>query len=79
MCKPFVHLTNNAVQKYSDNYGQFEDGNQISFQEFQRYIDEKHPESKVSVGNDLVKEMKEIVKITFKSAEQWLFGDNKKS
>lgn len=27
----FIHLTNNAVQKYSTNYGQFEDGNQLSF------------------------------------------------
>ena len=26
----FVHLTNNAVQKNSKNYGRFEDGNQIS-------------------------------------------------
>ena len=28
----FIHLTNNAVQKYSTNYGQFEDGNQLSFE-----------------------------------------------
>ena len=33
--KPLVHLTNNAVQKQSDNYGQFEDGNQLSFDDFQ--------------------------------------------
>lgn len=25
--KAYVHLTNNAVQKYSDKYGKFEDGN----------------------------------------------------
>ena len=23
----YVHLTNNAVQKFSENYGEFEDGN----------------------------------------------------
>ena len=28
---PFVHLTNNAIQKHSPNYGQFEDGNQLPF------------------------------------------------
>jgi Tubulin-tyrosine ligase family len=28
--KIYVHLTNNAVQKFSENYGKFEDGNQIS-------------------------------------------------
>ena len=27
-----VHLTNNAIQKFSDNYGCFEDGNQMSYQ-----------------------------------------------
>ena len=26
----YVHLTNNAVQKYSKNYGKFEEGNIIS-------------------------------------------------
>lgn len=25
--KVYVHLTNNAIQKTSDNYGKFEDGN----------------------------------------------------
>ncbi len=33
--KKNVHLTNNAVQKYCDHYGQFEDGNQVSFPQFQ--------------------------------------------
>lgn len=26
-----VHLTNNAVQKENEQYGKFEDGNQLSF------------------------------------------------
>ena len=30
----FIHLTNNAIQKYSSNYGQMEDGNQLSFDTF---------------------------------------------
>lgn len=25
-----IHLTNNAIQKYNENYGKFEDGNQLS-------------------------------------------------
>jgi len=33
-----VHLTNNAVQKYSEKYGQFEDGNQLSFDAFQVFF-----------------------------------------
>lgn len=26
-----VHLTNNAVQKYNQDYGRYESGNQLSF------------------------------------------------
>jgi hypothetical protein len=77
--KQFVHLTNNAVQKHSDNYGQFEDGNQMSFEEFQNYIDENFADSDISVKDKLANDMKEIVKLTFKSAENMLFVNNKKS
>ena len=35
-----IHLTNNAVQKYSQKYGQYEDGNQLSFNQFQVRIPE---------------------------------------
>ncbi|CAD8070956.1 unnamed protein product [Paramecium sonneborni] len=33
----FIHLTNNAVQKHSKNYGFFEQGNQISYSELDYY------------------------------------------
>ena len=29
-----IHLTNDAVQKKSDNYGRFEKGNKVSFDDF---------------------------------------------
>jgi hypothetical protein len=31
----FIHLTNNAIQKYSDKYGNFENGNQLSFDQME--------------------------------------------
>ena len=34
LANDWVHLTNNAVQKHAPNYGDFEDGNQLSFDEF---------------------------------------------
>ena len=34
----YVHLTNNAIQKNSKTYGEFEDGNQLSFDRLQEYI-----------------------------------------
>jgi tubulin polyglutamylase TTLL1 len=29
----YIHLTNDAIQKYSDDYGKFENGNKLSFLE----------------------------------------------
>ena len=34
-----IHLTNDAVQKRSDDYGKFESGNKLTFNDFQKYID----------------------------------------
>jgi hypothetical protein len=30
----YVHLTNDAVQKYSQDYGKFENGNKVSYEDF---------------------------------------------
>ena len=39
----FMHLTNNAVQIHSKHYGEFEDGNQLSFDDFNQYISKINP------------------------------------
>jgi tubulin--tyrosine ligase len=33
-----IHLTNDAVQKKSEEYGKFENGNKISYSEFDRFL-----------------------------------------
>jgi tubulin polyglutamylase TTLL1/tubulin monoglycylase TTLL3/8 len=62
----FIHLTNDAVQKYSEDYGKFENGNKMSYNEFQRYLD-NHYERKVSFVDEVVVEIKNIVKKTIES------------
>ena len=37
----YVHLTNNAIQKNSPNYGKLEDGNQLSFDQAAAYFKSK--------------------------------------
>lgn len=38
-CKDlYTHLTNDAIQKYSSDYGKFEKGNKLSYQDFQKYL-----------------------------------------
>jgi hypothetical protein len=39
----FIHLTNDAVQKKSEDYGKYENGNKISFADFQKYLDNSYP------------------------------------
>lgn len=39
----FIHLTNDAVQKQSEEYGKFEFGNKVSFQEYQQYLNATEP------------------------------------
>ncbi|CAD8065550.1 unnamed protein product [Paramecium sonneborni] len=34
----YIHLTNDAVQKHSDDYGKFEKGNKVSFEEFNNFL-----------------------------------------
>lgn len=56
-----VHLTNNAVQKALDSYGQFEDGNQLSFDRFQELLLKEQPDCGVDVRRDLVPAMKHLI------------------
>lgn len=37
---PYIHLTNNAIQKRGDHYGQHEQGNQLSFRDFAAHLPE---------------------------------------
>jgi hypothetical protein len=60
---PFVHLTNDAIQKHSAAYGKFENGNKLSYREFQKYLDSSHLE--VNFNNSILPKIKEIVKETF--------------
>jgi len=39
----FIHLTNDAVQKWSEDYGKYENGNKISMQDFQKYLNTTFP------------------------------------
>ena len=74
-----VHLTNNAIQINSENYGKFEDGNQISFAQLQEYFDANYTHMKISVRNDIVEEMKKLVTLTFLSSRDHFSTQNKSS
>ncbi|OMJ95251.1 hypothetical protein SteCoe_1466 [Stentor coeruleus] len=62
----FIHLTNDAVQKYSDDYGKFENGNKMSYTDFQRYLD-NHYERNVNFIEEILPHMKHIIKRTIEA------------
>ena len=67
----FTHITNYSFQKYNSNFQKFEKGNEVPFYEFQKFIDEKYPEKNYKLKKDLMKQIKDIVKVTM------LCGKNK--
>ena len=62
----FIHLTNDAIQKKSENYGKFESGNKVSYAEFQKYLDLNHSK-KIDFGRDVLQGVKELVKDSVKA------------
>jgi tubulin polyglutamylase TTLL1/tubulin monoglycylase TTLL3/8 len=59
-----IHLTNDAVQKYSEDYGKYEQGNKLSYSDFQRYLDLIHREAHINFQSEILPKLREIVRDT---------------
>ena len=62
----FIHLTNDAIQKKSDDYGKYENGNKMSYKDFQKYLDNKRIQK--NFLNDILPQIKSIVLDTVKAS-----------
>ena len=62
----FIHLTNDAIQKHADDYGKYENGNKLSYTDFQRYLDSHYAER--HFFKEILPEIKEIVKDSVKAS-----------
>ena len=40
LANKYVHLTNDAIQQNANDFGKFESGNKLGFQDFQKYLQE---------------------------------------
>ena len=65
-----IHLTNNAVQKFTKEYGQNEDGNQMSFEQFQEYLNNSYIH--LNVKNDLYPKMVKYTSVLLQSVRKKL-------
>ncbi|KAL4466032.1 hypothetical protein ABPG74_004269 [Tetrahymena malaccensis] len=72
----FIHLTNNAIQKYSDSYGQYENGNQLSLDNFDEYL--KIKGYKQTFRGDIMPRIKEIITISMLSVKNKLNANDRK-
>lgn len=50
---PFVHLTNDAIQQKAEEYGKFENGNKISWQDFTKIILAQQPDLDFDFTRDI--------------------------
>ena len=65
----YVHLTNDAVQKKSPNYGKHELGNKLSFEEFQVFVQENHNQDFLGV---IYPKIQNLVKDTIEATQRKL-------
>ena len=63
---PFIHLTNDAVQKKAEDYGKFEKGNKVSYSDFQKYLETK-TDYQVDFTAEVLPNIKKMVQDTFKA------------
>lgn len=47
----YIHLTNDAIQSKNENYSKYEEGNKLSYHQFQRYLDVNFKNKKYSIKN----------------------------
>ena len=60
LANKLVHLTNDAVQKKAEDYGKFEPGNKLSYNEFQLFLDKNYPDLKICFERDIKPQMNKI-------------------
>ena len=65
----FVHLTNYSVQKYSNDFGKEEIGNEISFDDFEKSLKEEY-DLEINVRKFFLGKFKKIIEISMKSVKK---------
>ena len=74
----YIHLTNYSVQKYSDEFEKFEDGNEISFDQLQESLNKCY-NLDINVRNDILPKMKNIIVISIESVKKLINKNHRKN
>lgn len=68
----YIHLTNNCLQKFGDNYSKHEDGNTLSFENLNRFFKDRFPQFEITMEKDVVPRMIDIIIDTFMASKNIL-------
>ena len=66
----FIHITNYSLQKKNPNFEKFEEGNELSFKDFQKYINSIG--KKIDIYKDIIPKIKEKLIIAVNSCKKKL-------
>lgn len=77
MDQVYVHLTNNAVQKYSKNYGKFEEGNIVSMAALCDELAKQTNQQSKDINKDIHGQMKEQILLSYEAVKAKLNFNNK--
>ncbi|EGR33829.1 tubulin-tyrosine ligase family protein, putative [Ichthyophthirius multifiliis] len=65
----YIHLTNNAIQKVSQNYGKYENGNIISYKQLEQALQEKYQNIKFQ---NILEQIQNLIIISIESCKKQL-------
>lgn len=74
----YVHLTNQCLQNKSDQYQLFEEGNTLSFDQFQEYLNNTVKDRKIDIERDFIQRIQDLIIDTFLSARRTMNPKNRK-
>lgn len=76
LANKYIHLVNDAVQQHGDEYGKYETANKLSYQDYQKYLNQTAPELNINLERDLITQIRKIVTDTIRATFHLL--DSKK-
>lgn len=74
-----VHLTNQCLQVHTDNYGTYEEGNTLMFNQFEAYLKEEMPQHNLNFEEHFLPRMKDIMIDSFLSVRQKMNPNRRKN
>lgn len=74
-----IHLTNQCLQVHCAEYGQHEEGNTLTFAQFNEYLEQTYPQFKVTVESKLIPRMKDLIIDSFMSVRHKMNPNRRKN